>query len=70
MTRLLIIGITIVLLAGCEPRSREKTLSREHDAKAAQLCRYDKGLKRVIESSGANFTAECNSGIIVTGSAD
>lgn len=70
MTRFLITAMTMALLAGCEQNSREQTLSREHDAKAAQLCKKDKGLKRVVETRGANFTAECNSGIIVTGSAD
>ena len=70
MTRLLIISMAFPVLAACEPQSREKTMSREHDAKAAQLCKKDKGLKRVVEASGANFTAECNSGIFVTGSAD
>ncbi|MBS4099034.1 MAG: hypothetical protein KGZ83_19615 [Sulfuricella sp.] len=68
--RLLLLGITVALLAGCDATDRQQTLSREHDAKAAQLCKKDKGLKRVIDINGANFTAECNSGIIVTGSAD
>lgn len=69
-TKLIFISTTIAMLAGCDLNSREQTLSREHDAKAAQLCKKDKGLKRVIEAHGANFSAECNSGIIVTGSAD
>lgn len=68
--RILIIGMTLSLLAACDMQSRDKTLSREHDAKAAQLCKKDKGLKRVVEASGKSFTAECNSGIVVTGTSD
>lgn len=64
--KLLIIGLAVALLGACEAK-REHTMSREHDAKANLLCKRDNGLKRVIDANGASFTAECNSGIIVTG---
>lgn len=68
--RMLTLCLAVALLGGCDSKDREKTMSRDHDAKASQLCKKDKGLKRVVEASGKSFTAECNSGIIVTGTID
>lgn len=63
----LLLALTLVSLSACGQGDRKTSMSREHDMKATTLCKRDKGLKQVLEASGPNFTAECKSGIIVTG---
>lgn len=58
------------ILGGCEDKERNQTISREHEMKATLMCQHDKGLKRVLDTNGKSFTAECKSRIIVTGSLD
>jgi len=72
-TTLPVIALMFGMLAGCGNGSgneRDRTMSREHEAKAIVMCKHDKGLKRVTDTNGKSFTAECKSGIIVTGSLD
>ena len=64
------IALLGLMLAGCAPKERDQTMSREHEVKATIMCKHDKGLKRVIDTHNKNFTAECKSGIIVTGALD
>ncbi len=69
-TTLAVIALIFGMLGGCGAKARDQTLSREHEAKAIVMCKHDKGLKRVIDTNDKSFTAECKSGIIVTGSLD
>lgn len=70
----LILPFTFGMLAGCEDedggRVHDEMLSRYHEIKAVELCKRDKGFRRIVEASGMNFTAECKSGIFVNGVAE
>ncbi len=55
-------------LGGCGGgKEQVQIIGREHKAKAADMCKNDKGVKEVLEANGASFTAQCKSGIIVAG---
>jgi|LAHR01.1.fsa_nt_gb hypothetical protein len=62
------------MLAGCGNESggkvHDEMLSRYHEIKAVELCKRDKGFKRIVEADGMNFTAECKSGIFINGVAE
>lgn len=70
----LIISVAFGMLAGCGDASsgkgHDEMLSRYHEIKAVELCKRDKGFRRIVEASGMNFTAECKSGIFVNGIAE
>lgn len=67
-TMLCLLIVQLGLLGGCGGGgNKEQVIGREHKAKAADMCKNDKGVKEVIEANGASFTAQCKSGIIVAG---
>ncbi len=68
----LIVPVAFGMLAGCGDAGsgHDAMLSRYHEIKAVELCKRDKGFKRIVEASGVNFTAECKSGIFVNGVAE
>ncbi|MBS4095325.1 MAG: hypothetical protein KGZ83_00630 [Sulfuricella sp.] len=65
-TRMAVAMVILGLLGGCGEVD-EHLIVREHKTKAADMCKYDKGVKEILEANGANFTARCKSGIIVAG---
>lgn len=64
-TKLAILAVVLGLLGGCD--GAEHAIVSAHKVKAATMCKFDKGLKTVLDANGANFTAQCRSGIIVAG---
>lgn len=67
-TKILLVLIWVLsMVSGCGGNGKSQVPSREQQARAADLCKRDKGLRQVLDASGVNFTAECKSGIIVTG---
>lgn len=60
---------TLGALNGCGG-NKEHVIASEHKAKAADMCKRDKGVRQIIDAYGASFTAECKSGIIVAGIAN
>lgn len=68
-TMLLLFTMTMGMLGGCD-KDTVQTIAREHKAKAALMCKNDKGLKEVLDARGPNFTAKCKSGVVVAGVAN
>lgn len=68
-TLLLLLTMTLGMLGGCD-KDQLQTVASEHKAKAALMCKNDKGLKEVIDARGPSFTAKCKSGIVVAGVAN
>lgn len=67
MRSILLIPFVLIslLLGGCG--GSQHVIAKEHKARAAEMCKHDKGVGEVLDADGANFTARCVSGIIVAG---